>query len=359
MSAAVRKTIAEVRERRLALSPARVPPGRLAFTPRRFAQLGDRSLTVWNLASNKKLLTLPVGGPRQVITLADGSLLVAGAASLERLAPAHKKPETSPYVTLFSRSRLIADRADPFAFFTLHAFGSTLYKYRLPGHAPHSQQGDAGAAAAAAALLGTTSLGGLLPMSEYYALDGADHRGFAELRDGSFLYTTTHGGFSHFFAGAKHAHLGAVPQGRVWRLLAAARVNEFWAALDSGTIDRVRIAQAPRVVQQIKTGSMVYDVAANQHWLATVQVSHPDGGVRSWKLVVYDYSGKVALGAALPPAAPPPPGENWVQAVTKNRGVTVSSYAPWVAVGGPTWFSVWNIKKKRRVFGSKPGDAGK
>jgi hypothetical protein len=360
-NAAVRKAIAEMRERRLRLSPARVPPERLAFAPHRFAQLKASSLAVWDVESGKKIVELPVTRPHGVIMLADGSLLVAGATSLERLAPDRKKPDPSPHVTLFAQSRLIADRADPFAFFTLHAFDSTLYKYRLPGH--ERANADAGAVAAdVAALLGTTGrpLSGLLPMSEFVTLDGTDHRALAELKDGSFLYTTKDG-FSHFFAGAaKHVRLKPLAAGPVWRLLGAARLDEFWAALDNGEIDRAHVAETPHVVQKIKTGSMVYDVAANDHWLASVQVAQPDGGLREWKLVVYDYSGKVALTEALPAAEPPPAGENWVQAVTQDRGVALSATAPLVAVGGPTRFSVWNIKTQQRVFGAESErDAGK
>lgn len=361
VSAVVEKTIAELREHRLRLTPARVPPERLAFTPHRFAELGGGGLSVWDAASGKKIVELPVTQPRAVITLADGSLLVAGAASLMRLAPDRKKPEPSPYVTLFAQSRLIADRADAFSFFTLHAFDSTLYKYRLPGHEHADASAGAAAAADVAKLLGTPSgaLGGLLPIDRTFALDATDHRAFAELKNGSLLYTTKDG-FSHFFAGGKHAHLNALPHGRVWRLLGAARLDEFWAALDGGKIDRVRIAETPRVVQQIVTGAMVYDVAANDHSIATVQVTQPDGGTREWKLVVYDYSGKAVFTTALQPAAKPPAGENWVQAVTRNRSVVISPTGPLVAVGGPTRFSVWNIKTKRRVFGAEHArDAGK
>jgi hypothetical protein len=65
---------------------------------------------------------------------------------------------------------------------------------------------------------------------------------------------------------------------------------------------------------------------------------------RQTRIYVYSQEGKRRLNAEIPDEGAPGTTDDWVAAVTRNKNVAVSRHEPWVAVGGPSWLRVWNMK---------------
>jgi len=321
------KEIARIRERDLALTPRSVPAQRIAFGRSALGQLTNGGLVVRSTKSWKERARVAMRAPRRLIVLADGSFLALSAASTYRLEPGKKSAEIHPRVTLFPGSVAFADRRNRQHFWLVHSFDETLYQYQLE-----------------------SAIGSLLGMGDFVELKGFDHQAFAALKDGSFLYTTKDG-FRRFYPKGKQSDMKAPPgEGKVWRLLTTKRLDRVWIARGDGELMLAQLGPEMRDVKKIELPATLFDIASNNSYLAALRVEQPDGGPRQWKLAVYDADGKQLFAATLPPEPAPPAGENWVQAVTRNRSVVLAPRAPLVAVGGPGALMVWNIKTKKQVL---------
>jgi hypothetical protein len=319
--------VVEIRDRRLELVAPGQPPQGLAFGKGRLARLTDRSLEVFDTVQVRREVSIPMTAPRRVVPTRDGGLLTAASDQVYRLAPGDQSPATFPRLPLFADSCLFADRGDEGRVFLLHGFDPTLYSYRLEA-----------------------SSAKLLPVDEFQALEGLDHHGFAELRDGSFVFSAGRK-LEHFYPTGKRTSLVApAPRAEVWRMLPARRVDEVWVAYRDGRLDLVQIGTRPLVVQSITLPDRPYDLAASDEYLAVVRLEQQPGQPRRFTLVVLDGKGKELLTEVLPNDRATADG-NWTQTVGQNKGVAVSAYAPLVAVGGPTWLGVWNIETKARLRG--------
>lgn len=325
---AAEKALAEIRERALHLPARRVAAERLAFAKGRLAQLGDDALVVRAAESGKVGARIPVAGPRSVVGLVDGSLLVAGATGLYRLGPDAKAPDSLPRVTLFPQSLIVADRRDKTAFWVLHTIDPTLYRYELPDDSAMT----------------------LLAPSEFVPMEGYDSAAFLALADGSFVYTTKDG-FRRFFPHGKQFKYAALDgPGAVWRLLRTHRQDQMWVIWSGGKAELVQLGGELRSVRSLSLEGTGFDVASNDDYLAEVRVEEAPGKPRKWSLVVYDNAGKKRLDVALPDDPAVPPGEDWVRILTRNRSLALAPRKPLVAVGGPDSVALWNIDSGKQLL---------
>ncbi len=324
---AAEKEIARIRERELTLTPRNVPEQRVAFARSTLGQLTSDALVVLDTKSWKERARVSVVGPRSLVVLADGSYLALSAAESYVLAPGKKTPDDHPRVTMFPGSVAFPDRRNNQHFWVLHPFDETLYQYQLE-----------------------TSIASMMGMGDFVELKDFDHQAFAALKDGSFLYTTKQG-LRRFYPKGKQLDMKAPPgEGKVWRLLTTKRIDEVWIARGDGELMLAQLGAELRIKKKIELPAKLFDIDSNDNYLATLRVERPDGGPRQWKLAVYDGDGRERLSETLPPEQPPPPGEDWVQAVTRNRSVVLAAHAPLVAVGGPGAVAVWNIKTGKQVL---------
>ncbi len=325
---AAERALADIREHSLHVPPRRVAGERLVFDKGRLAQLGDDGLVVRAAATGKVSARVPVSGPRSVIALLDGSLLVAGGTGLFRLAPGAKAPDSLPRVTLFPESVLMPDRREKAAFWVLHQIDPTLYRYDLPDD----------------------SASPLLAPSEFLPLPDYDAEAFLGLADGSFVYTAKDG-FRRFFPHGKKFEYAALDgPGKVWRLLPTHRQDQMWVVWSGGKAELVQLGAKLRSVRSFELGGTGFDVASNDGYLAAVLVEETTGKARKWALVVFDNAGKQRLQAALPDDAKVPPGEDWVRTLTRNRTVALSPRHALVAVGGADSVALWNIESQARIL---------
>jgi hypothetical protein len=319
--------VAELRRTQLELAPRHTAAERLAFGKGRFAQLTTDALVVRDTTGFGEVVRLQLEGPRRVVELADGGLLGIGASGAVRLERGKKDPLTLGRIPLFPDSLVFGDRRDEARVWVLHSFGSLLYQYSFGG--------DAGA-------------GGVETL-DFLDLEGFDQRAFAALKDGSFLYTAGDK-LRRFFHGGKRWDLALPEGGKVWRLLTTRRIDQVWIAREGGALDLAQIsATGVRVVRSVRI-EHAFDVATNDKEIAAVRVQSEPGKPRRWSLAVHEPSGKLRFEAELPPEPPAGAGDSWVQAVTRDKTLALSSYAPLAAVGGPGWVAVWNTKTGKRVL---------
>ncbi len=330
----VPSAIVELRERKLRLDALRAPAQTLAFGRGRLARLTEEGVEVFSTDTLEQEASPSLTQPRRIVALRDGSLLVAASERTLRLGPGKQPAESFPRIPLFAGTLVFADRLEEKRFWLLHEFDPTLYRYDL----------DAGGSV-------------LLRMDEYLTLEGFDHRGFAGLKDGSFMFTAGTR-FRRFFPLGKEMELGSpVPDTEVWRLLVTHRIDRVWVAHRGSRLDLVQIGARLRVVRTLELPGDPYDITSNDRYVAVILLRQVAGEPRHWRLVVVDQKGDEVFAENLP-MDEALGGVDWVRAVTRNRNVVLSHPGSLVAVGGPTWLSVWDIEKKSLVLGPQRHEKG-
>lgn len=327
---AARRLVSELRGQKLDVAARRVAPQRIVFGKAGLAQLGETELVVREVPGFKVKNRLAVDEPRKVVALDDGSLLCATKNELVRVGEDPKKTQRFKRVPLFPDSLLFADRRYKDQLWVLHGIDPTLYPYHL----------------------GESSS---LETLDFVELADFDQKGFAALKDGSFVYTAGNR-LRRFFAGGKSWNLELPEGAEVWRVLTTRRVDQAFIARGDGKVQLVQLA-ADRLTL-VKTLDLpgAFDIASNDSELAILRLDSakpgPDGGApgRAWMLAVFDSNGKEQMRVDLPLDAPSGSDEDWVRDITKNRAVVLSSHAPVVAVGGPTWLAAWSTKTGERLL---------
>ena len=313
--------LAVLRERSLQIPPRAMPAQSISFGRGRLAQLRDSELVVRELSSFAIVARFPIKKGRGVLELADGALLAASADGLQRLLPDAKTSERFPVVTLLPGSQLVADRRERDRLWVLQVLSPTLYRYDLsPSTLP------------------------LLAPSEFFELGEPRPEAFVSLKDGSFLYGSR-SQLRRMFAGGKQVRIELPPRDpRIFRLLLTRRIDQVWVVFRDGRADLLQIAPGHQLVRSLELGATVFDLAANDTQIGMIRVEQTGAGPRSFSLSVIDDRGKETLTAALPSEPAPGIGDDWVNAVTRNKTIAMSTNPPLVAVGGPSFLAVWNLK---------------
>lgn len=332
-AAAAKQLVVDLRASKLDVAPRRVPTQRLAFGKDRLAQLTESELLVRDTKDMKELARLPVAQPRRLAALQDGSLLVAGAGEVWHVPKDPKKAQRYSRLPLFPDSLLLGDRREKKRLWVHHGIDPTLYPYEL---------GEAGR----------------LETLDFIELKEADQKGFALLKDGSYVYTAG-AKLQRFFPGGKQWSLALPPGGEVWRILTTQRLDEIWLARSDGKLVLTQLSDAALTVKKTLDVPGTFDVATNDTAVALLSLTTSAAAkdapadaappARSWRLVVRDADGKEQMATELP-LDPATSDEDWVRELTKNRAVVLSASQPLVAVGGPSWLGAWNYKTGERVL---------
>lgn len=332
-AAEAKKLVAELRSAKLDVAPRRVPTQRLAFGKDRLAQLTESELVLRDTKDMKELARLPVTGPRRVVTLADGSVLVAAQADVWHVPKDPKKAERYARVPLFPDSLLLGDRREKRRLWVHHGLDPTLFPYEL---------GEAGR----------------VETLDLIELREADQKGIALLKDGSYVYTAG-AKLERFFPGGKRWSLGLPPGAEIWRVLTTRRLDEIWLARSDGKLVLAQLSDSALTVKKTLELPGSFDIATNDTEVALLSLESrpadkaaaPDAGLpaRAWRLLVLDADGKELFSAELPLDAAGA-SEDWVRELTKNRGVALAPSQPLVAVGGPSFLGVWNYRDKSQVL---------
>jgi hypothetical protein len=324
-----------LREFQLELKPRRFPAQRLAFAGGRIARLAQEAVVVVDTSDFASELTFFVRGPQRVISLKDGSLAVVAETEVLRLPVGAQQPESYARVPLFAETLLFPDRRQATRVWLLHGFDPTLYGHRLEA---------------------ATSK---LPAPEsFHPLRQFDHRAFAAIKDGSFVYTS--GDKLHrFFPEGKQQEYRLPPhQAPIWRILPTRRIDRCWLAYRDGQLALVQLGRRLRVVRTFQISFVAFDATSNDRHLAFIRLEQQPHRPRQWSLVLVDQHGKQQHSFALPADATSAEPD-WAKRVTQDKCVALARRAPLVAVGGSAELRVWNLRTGAvHVFPQSPAGGG-
>ncbi len=326
-SSAAEAFVDKLRSQKLDIVARRVPLQRIAFGKGRLAQLTDSALVIRDTKAFDEITRVPVAGPRRLATLADGSSIVAAESNVLRVPKDPKKIETFGRIPLFVESVIFPDRRKDDQVWVAHGIDTTLYPYAF-GEAGH------------------------LDTLDFIELPDFDQKGIALLKDGSFVYTAKQK-LKRFFPKGKSWTLELPSGAEVWRILTTRRIDEVWIARSDGRLDLAQIAQGALTVVRSLEVPGAFDIASNDSELAILRLENATGG-RVWRLSVLDGGGKQQLSVTLPFSLAPGAGESWVREVTKNRSLVLSSYGPFVGVGGAEEVTVYNYRTGLKAFAQSP-----
>ena len=319
--------VAAVREQQLDLPPRDGPAQRIAFGSGRVAQLGQNELVVRKTGTFEPVLKLPVRDPRAVADLADGSLLAADADALYHLERDAKTVKRYPRVVFLPGSLLLPDRKQATNIWILQTLNPSLYHHVLEA-----------------------SDSPLLPFGDVFELGPMVRGGFVAMKDGSFLYASERE-LSRVFPKGKPSRFKLPERGAtVQRLLTTRRIDQAWCVWSNGSIELFQVAPQFASIRSWQLPSNPFDVASNDRYVAVLRWERDAQRARRWTLVLLDEKGEKLHSIEVPGAPAPGHGNDWVQAVTRNKTLALSTREPVVAVGGVTTLQVFGTESGKPIF---------
>jgi hypothetical protein len=263
----------------------------------------------------------PLAGPRGVLAIAGGSLVVVGASEALRIDPGAKAPVRLPPVPWLPGTLLLPERRDSSMLWSVQTVGRVLVRQRLELDPTRSFDKD-------------------------ITLEGYVGGPVTVLRDGRLLYAAQDG-VRLALAESRPKHYGAVL--RPWRLLPGRRVDQAWAVAADGSVELWQFGDRIAVQARFATGMPPFAAAASPEYLALVVIDEQKGAPRRFRLLVYGNDGMRVLEHALPPGEPDV-GEHWAELAVRDRLVALAESEPFVAVGGPGGFEVLRLPQGERMI---------
>jgi hypothetical protein len=319
--------VAALREHALDLPPRDGPAQRIAFGSGRVARLGQNELVVRTTSDFAVVLKAPVREPRAVAELADGSLIAADGDALYHLDRGAKALKRYPRAVFFPGSLLLSDRKGAANIWILHTLKPSLYHHVLEA-----------------------SDSPLLPFGDVSELGPMVRGGFVAMKDGSFLYASE-GELSRVFPKGKRSSFKLpAREAKVQRLLTTRRIDQAWCVWSDGSIELMQVAPQFSSIRRWQLPSNAYDVASNDRYVAVLRWERDPAKARRWSLVILDDKGETRRSLEVPNEPAPGHGNDWVQTVTRDKTLVLSTREPVVAVGGVTSLLVWSIETGKSLF---------
>jgi hypothetical protein len=182
------------------------------------------------------------------------------------------------------------------------------------------------------------SPGPLLRLDRDEPLPAAAGSAFVGLADGSFVLAEARQ-LVRLHPGGKRTTLRQL-SGEPQRLFKSSRIDRVWVLYDHGRMELVQLGTRLLVVERKQWDAPPFDVATGGSRLATITLEQTQQG-RRWWLEIFDETLQRQRRLELPPDPSPSAGDDWVERLTANRGLSVSPDGHWVAVGGPTALTLW------------------
>jgi hypothetical protein len=320
----------QVQAHKLALSPLRVRQPRLAFGRGVLGQLTDTELRVFDSSDFELLVSQPVSGPRVLVTLADGSLLVAGASQLLRLDPTNNKVSSLQRPVLLPGMELYADPVD---------------RDRIWVFEPGSSSSAARRPKLSSMLLGAPGSAGVLLPDREAQLELEPGGVLGTTREGVWLYAAQEQAERFGPGGARLSKLRLPKLEDLLWMLPARRLDQCYLVDRQGGLSRAVVSPSFKQLQGTRLAGAPWSVLAGDEGrlVAAVVVTGP--GPR-FELQVFDAELELKGRAELP-AEPPTGSDDWIQVVTRNQGLAVAAREPRIAVGGPDRVLVFDGQGKQ------------
>ncbi|HEY6081188.1 MAG TPA: hypothetical protein VIW29_20375 [Polyangiaceae bacterium] len=331
ISSAAQATAREVQARKLQLAPVRLRQARLAFGDGVVGQLTATELVVRGGPEFEVVLRRSLEGPRALVSLADGSLLAAGARGLLVFAPSNKQVRTLARPVLLPGSSLLADaiRSDRVWVF--------------------DEGGGSATPASLSSLELDPSVQGILLPSQRLELEAAGSDVLGTTREGVWIHWSDRKAERFGPGGARLPALRLPDMPRLIWALPARRLDQCFLVDESGRLSRAIVSPSFRQLAGIQLSGqpLAADVGDEGRLVAVVVVA---GAGPRFELQLFD--SELSQLARVPLPAEAPTGlEDWVRVVTENQGVSVAARQPRVAVGGPARLLIFDALGKQ-VFSS-------
>jgi hypothetical protein len=332
---AIVETLRFVHEQKLEITPPSTPPQRLEFGRGRLLQAVDTKVVFLDTKQGDVVAEASIGKVRAVAHGADGSLFALGASLGVRLLPRLDSPQLFPHVAFFPDSTLLGDLEEPSHFYVSFAEQQQVYRYAFDGNA----LGDPRQAGSH----------GILGSEARIPLSGCT-KTLAQLRDAAFV-CRLEAGFARIAPRGRRTEFRASALlVEPFRLLPAARLDEFFALSLAGEVVHLRLAPGLPVLGRFQLPAAPYAAAANGEVLAFVTVgAATPGRPRRWLLVVTDFAGRPRFQTELPAQAASA-DEAWLEHLVEDKNLAISQLEPLVAVAGASHLTVWDYAQGRLRF---------
>jgi hypothetical protein len=189
-----------------------------------------------------------------------------------------------------------------------------------------------------------------LPLVSRVELSESREGTFLPLKDGSFIHLAGDH-WERFFAQGKRFQLPS-PQRHAapFRVLRAARIDEFFVLYEDGLVERLQLQDRLRVVWSLRLPELPLDIASAGNTLVTLRATR-DGSSTSWLLEVVGQNAPKPELIDLGVSAPDSFHDDWVARQLRSHGLTASER--WIAVGGGSRLRVWQLKGLELVLDTR------
>jgi hypothetical protein len=326
MPPAIAQTLQVLHEQRLEIEPPSAAPQRLEFGPGRLLQASADHVVLRETEHGESMTEANLGLVLAIAHGSDGALFALGTSAGVRFESHAKKGRAFPAAAFFPNSIAFPDLEQPTEFYVYYPTQQQLLRYLFEAEA-----------------------GPVLAIDATIPLEGCTSAP-TQLRDGALACHTATGFARKAPRGARTDFKPAVALGESFRLLPARRLDELFAIERAGEVKHLRLAAGVPVLGAFQLPAPPYAAAANGEALAFVLVTAPEPGKeRRWSLLVTDFDGQSRLRVELEAKAAPA-DEDWAQAITEDKNLTISEYEPLVAVGGAAHVAVWDYREGKSRF---------
>jgi hypothetical protein len=287
----------------------------LAFGAGFLLQLRDADARLVSSSDGSVIATVPLAGPRAVIGLPGGSVLVSASDASYRFDPGQQRAHRVARLSLLPSSLLEPSRESAEHVWVIEPSlgNATRYAFASKEFAVEATR----------------------------VLPGYDGKALTTLRDGAFLYTSSTG-LVRLFAGRALTYSPPPEAAQVWRLLPADRLDQAWYVTVTGEALLLELGVRARVRRRFLTEGGPFDVGVARGALALISVYERPQETRRFVLNLYSATGtqvkSYPLGSAIASDE-----NDWAARVSSDHELAVSERPPRVAVGGSSSLRLFDI----------------
>ncbi len=305
--AEARRTLSELRERRISLAAPPPAPRRLAFGSRFLVQLGVSEVVSRRTLDGSSITRSPLAEPRLALELAGGYVLAGGGRENLLLQPGLGPPRQLPRLPLLPGSVVEVSRESP-DYVWIVSPSSQAQRFVL--QAPNA----------------------LAPEREF-ALPGYLGGPLATSSGGSFVYAVD--ATLHRVSAAGRAETFSLPREAipVWRLAAARHMDQVWAVTTQGEVLLLELSRPIRTKLRFQGTPAPLDFAVTRSALALLGLLEAPNVARRLQLEIYSSNAERLFSRVLD-ADQPGTEDDWAAHWFAQHQVALAETPPRVAVGG-------------------------
>jgi len=305
----VKRHIDDLRDRTLKWAPLDAPPQRLVFAGDRLFAMWGTDILVIDVAGKTDIIRHAVGGPHQLISLANGDVLAIGVKDTLRLSLNRKAPQSTNRLVVFPQSLVYGSASDAARLDVLDIVSGQWY-----GYGPQEKPS-------------LTSL--WLPDASLDVPELKDAH-CAQLLDGTYA-CFARDQLWHFPSRGRPKSLGKFGVGLpVWHVLGSARADQLWILRRDGQMEKWWFGPPPKRLSTLQLPWTPFDISLKGDTIAVIRVVQDRARPKEVHLVVLDLHGQTRFEQSLIPDHDDE--VNLAERELREAEVIVHGKHPWVAV---------------------------